>query len=102
MFIDKYLKATKEKDSFININLDPALPRQRKNNVISDKHVSNEDNETLLNFSLDITSFGKGGNNLLSFVRGTGIYIFPNLEIFLEIRKANGNWINSYFFDFRQ
>ena len=54
MFYEKYLKATKEKGSFININLDPALPKQRKENVIPDKYVSKEDSETLLNFSLDI------------------------------------------------
>lgn len=54
MFYKKYLKATKEKDSFININLDPALPKQRKNNVIPKKYISKEDGETLLNFSLNI------------------------------------------------
>ena len=54
MFYEKYLKATKEKGSLININLDPALPKQRKENVIPDKYVSKEDSETLLNFSLDI------------------------------------------------
>jgi len=54
MFYDKYLKATKEKASHININLDPALPRQRSSNVIPDKYVTEDDQETLLNFSLDI------------------------------------------------
>jgi orotidine-5'-phosphate decarboxylase len=54
MFYEKYLKATKEKGSFININLDPALPKQRNENVIPDRYVSKEDAETLLNFSLDI------------------------------------------------
>jgi orotidine-5'-phosphate decarboxylase len=54
MFYEKYLRATKEKDSFININLDPALPKQRKDNVIPKKYISQEDSETLLNFSLDI------------------------------------------------
>jgi len=54
MFYEKYLKATKEKGSFININLDPALPKQRKKNVVPDRYVSKEDSETLLNFSLDI------------------------------------------------
>ena len=53
MFYEKYLKATKEKGSFININLDPALPKQRNENVIPDRYVSKEDAETLLNFSLD-------------------------------------------------
>ncbi len=54
MFYEKYLKATKEKNSFININLDPALPKQRKDNIIPKKYISKEDSETLLNFSLDI------------------------------------------------
>ena len=56
MFYEKYLKITKEKNSFININLDPALPKQRSSNVIPNKYVSKEDSETLLNFSLDIMS----------------------------------------------
>jgi orotidine-5'-phosphate decarboxylase len=54
MFYEKYLKATKQKGSFININLDPALPKQRKENVVPSRYVSKEDAETLLNFSLDI------------------------------------------------
>jgi orotidine-5'-phosphate decarboxylase len=54
MFYEKYLKATKQKGSLININLDPALPKQRNENVIPDRYVSKEDAETLLNFSLDI------------------------------------------------
>ena len=54
MFYDKYVKATKEKGSFININLDPALPKQRSSNVVPDRYTTKEDRETLLNFSLDI------------------------------------------------
>jgi orotidine-5'-phosphate decarboxylase len=54
MFYEQYLKATKEKDSFININLDPALPNQRSDNVVPERYVSDDDAETLLNFSLDI------------------------------------------------
>ena len=54
MFYEKYLKATKEKGSFININLDPALPKQRNENVIPERYFSKDDSETLLNFSLDI------------------------------------------------
>ena len=54
MFYEQYLKATKQKDSFININLDPALPKQRNENVVPDRYVSKDDAETLLNFSLDI------------------------------------------------
>jgi len=54
MFYDKYQKIAKEKNSVININLDPALPKQRKENVIPKKYSSKEDGEALLNFSLDI------------------------------------------------
>jgi orotidine-5'-phosphate decarboxylase len=54
MFYEKYLKVKKEKDSIININLDPALPKQRKDNIIPNKYLSEEDRETLLSFSLDI------------------------------------------------
>ena len=54
MFYEKYLKAAKEKSSIININLDPALPKQRTENTIPEKYVTKEDAQTLLNFSLDI------------------------------------------------
>lgn len=54
MFYDKYLKVKKEKNSIININLDPALPEQRTNNTIPDRYYSKELVGTLLNFSLDI------------------------------------------------
>ena len=54
MFYEKYVKVTKEKKSIININLDPALPTQRKEFVIPNRFISKEDQETLLNFSLDI------------------------------------------------
>lgn len=54
MFYERYLKATKEKKSYININLDPAFPKQRKENVIPERYVLEDDAESLLNFSLDI------------------------------------------------
>lgn len=54
MFYEKYVKVTKEKNSIININLDPALPTQRKEYVIPNRFIFKEDQETLLNFSLDI------------------------------------------------
>jgi orotidine-5'-phosphate decarboxylase len=54
MFYEKYLKATREKGSFINLNLDPALPKQRTKNTVPDKYVHKENAETLLDFSLDI------------------------------------------------
>lgn len=54
MFYEKYLQTVKDKGSFININLDPALPRQRKDHVIPAKFASSDDSKSLLNFSLDI------------------------------------------------
>jgi orotidine-5'-phosphate decarboxylase len=55
MFYEKYQKATKEKGSFININLDPALPNQRSENVVPERYSTNkEDRDILLDFSLDI------------------------------------------------
>ncbi len=54
MLYEKYLNISKEKGSFININLDPALPKQRANNVIPQKYICKDSQETLLNFSLDI------------------------------------------------
>jgi len=54
MFFEKYRNAVEEKKSIININLDPALARQRKNFVIPDKYSSEDDSDTILNFSLDI------------------------------------------------
>lgn len=54
MFFDKYLRTTKEKESIININLDPALPRQRTSNVIPERHVSGSDEETLEDFCMEI------------------------------------------------
>jgi orotidine-5'-phosphate decarboxylase len=50
-FFEKYSEIVKEKDTVININLDPALPKQRKDNVVPQKFVTEDDIETLLNFS---------------------------------------------------
>jgi len=73
MFYEKYLKATKEKGSFININLDPALPKQRSSNEVPDRYASKEDCETLLNFSLDI----------IEQVSGYCCSIKPNTQYYL-------------------
>jgi orotidine-5'-phosphate decarboxylase len=54
LFLEKYLKAVKEKRSIININLDPALPRQRTSNVVPARFVSDSDEETLENFCIEI------------------------------------------------
>ena len=82
MFYDKYRNAREEKDSFININLDPALPRQRRDKVIPDKFVSKEDSETLLNFSLEI----------IEQVSDYCCSVKPNTQYFLgaisKLRKA--------------
>lgn len=37
MLYEKYTETTKDKNSFININLDWALPKQRKNRVIPER-----------------------------------------------------------------
>ncbi|MFZ7137736.1 MAG: orotidine 5'-phosphate decarboxylase [archaeon] len=54
MFYEKYLQATKQKRSFINLNLDPALPNQRSSNTIPESYANKEDQQALLDFSLDI------------------------------------------------
>ncbi len=54
MFYEKYLQASKEKRSFINLNLDPALPKQRSSNTIPESYTIKEDQQALLEFSLDI------------------------------------------------
>ena len=54
MFYEKYLKTTKEKHSYFNINLDPALPRQRNVGVIPDNFLMAEEKNAILNFSYHI------------------------------------------------
>ena len=53
MFIEKYRKAIAEKNSIININLDPALPRQRQSKVIPARFASASDEEVLFNFCME-------------------------------------------------
>jgi orotidine-5'-phosphate decarboxylase len=84
MFYEKYIHATKEKDSVININLDPALPNQRKNNVIPNKYVSKIYCETLLNFSLDII---EQVSNYCCSVKPNTQYYLGNTGILKEITK---------------
>jgi len=50
-FFEKYSEIVKEKDTVININLDPSLPKQRKDNVVPERFLTEDDVETLLNFS---------------------------------------------------
>lgn len=54
MLFTKYLQAVEDKCSVININLDPALPRQRKNDVIPNRFILEDDKEALLDFSLEV------------------------------------------------
>ena len=84
MFYEKYLKATKEKGSFINLNLDPALPKQRSSNTIPEAYVTKEDRETLLNFSLDIIE--QVGDYCCSIKPNTQYYL-GHTEILKKIAK---------------
>ena len=54
VLFDKYSKAVLDKQSCISLNLDPALPRQRKNMVIPSRFLSSTDEESLLGFCLDM------------------------------------------------
>ena len=54
MFYEKYLTTTKEKGSYININLDPALPRQRAEHVIPDDFLTAEETNAILNYSYHV------------------------------------------------
>ena len=54
MLFEKYSHITKDKKSFININLDPAFPKQREKKVIPERFLVKEDADTLLNFSFYI------------------------------------------------
>jgi orotidine-5'-phosphate decarboxylase len=84
MFYEQYLKATREKGSFINLNLDPALPKQRTDNVVPDRYVHREDAETLLNFSLDIIE--QVGDYCCSIKPNTQYYL-GHTNILAEIAK---------------
>ena len=77
MFFEKYQTTVEEKKSIININLDPALPSQRKNFVIPNKYLVGDDSDTLLNFSLDT----------IENVSDYCCSIKPNLQYFLSDTK---------------
>jgi orotidine-5'-phosphate decarboxylase len=54
-FLQAYQKALKEKNSVLCLGLDPALPQQRKNDVMPASYeVLDDENETRLNFCLDV------------------------------------------------
>jgi len=77
MLFEKYTKISEEKNSVININLDPALPKQRKEFIINEKYLKEDDGETLLNFSLDI----------IEQVSDVCCAIKPNTQYFLSETK---------------
>jgi orotidine-5'-phosphate decarboxylase len=82
MFFEKYENAVEEKKSIININLDPALPHQRKNFVIPNKYLSQDDGDTLLNFSFDIIE--KVGDFCCSIKPNTQ-YFLPDTRLLRKI-----------------
>ncbi|MBI2675941.1 MAG: orotidine 5'-phosphate decarboxylase [Candidatus Aenigmarchaeota archaeon] len=82
MFLEKYKSAVREKRSIININLDPALPSQRKSHVIPERYVSKDDSETLLNFSLDIIE--QAGDYCCS-VKPNTQYFLPDTRLLRKI-----------------
>lgn len=53
-FQEKVRAAQKHKDSVLCVGLDPALPGQRKGQVIPDKYVGSDENSSRLRFCLDI------------------------------------------------
>jgi len=53
-FLKKYLRIREEKNSVLCIGLDPALPKLRKDNVISVDYKADTPSETIMNFCLDI------------------------------------------------
>lgn len=53
-FLEKFSLLRKEKESILCIGLDPALPRQRNQNVIPRDYIKNDDDTARLNFCLDI------------------------------------------------
>jgi orotidine-5'-phosphate decarboxylase len=71
------MKAVTEKDSFINLNLDPALPSQRKKNVIPKEFYDPDNGESLINFSFEI----------IEQVKDYCCAIKPNLQYFLGNSK---------------
>jgi len=53
-FLDKYLKARKEKNSILCVGLDPGLREFRKNDVIPERYEKGDIEENLLDFCLDM------------------------------------------------
>jgi len=53
-FREEFSSLSKEKKSILCIGLDPALPKQRSNNVIPEKYIKDDENIARLDFCLDI------------------------------------------------
>jgi orotidine-5'-phosphate decarboxylase len=53
-FMDRFTALKKEKKTLLCVGVDPALPSQRKQSVISNDYVSSDENKTRLSFCLDI------------------------------------------------
>lgn len=54
ILVERFQKLEEEKKSILCVGLDPALPIQRERNVVPDKFIKDDDNESRLNFCLDI------------------------------------------------
>jgi orotidine-5'-phosphate decarboxylase len=54
VFLEKYLKARREKDSILCVGLDPGLPEFRKSDVIPERYKKGDIEENLLEFCLDM------------------------------------------------
>jgi orotidine-5'-phosphate decarboxylase len=54
LFQEKVRKVQRRKDTILCVGLDPALPGQRKGQVIPEKYVGADENSTRLQFCLDI------------------------------------------------
>ncbi len=80
MFFEKYQAVVREKKSIININLDPALPRQREKFVIPNNYLAEDESDTLLDFSFDI----------IEKVSDYCCSVKPNTQYFLSDTKLLG------------
>jgi len=77
-FRDKFAKLRREKNTFLCVGVDPALPRQRKENTIPQKYVGiNDENEARLNFCLDV----------IDMVKDYAIAIKPNQQYIFGFTK---------------
>ncbi|MBI3413588.1 MAG: orotidine 5'-phosphate decarboxylase [Candidatus Aenigmarchaeota archaeon] len=87
-FLEKYRKASDEKGSIININLDPALPWHRSSHTIPKNFLSESDSETILNFSLDLI---EKVSDLCCSIKPNTQYFLNDTKILAKISKAAKN-----------